>query len=341
GVPEVEWKQSKALLLSIKSFNDLEFINLYQSEKEARELMDIGTSSMMIFDAPELYRGDADLSKINLEQDLRVLEASSNDDQDTKTLPLEALSIKNGEYGKIYINPDLKDNGVDYNSTKLYAELIEDDSDYEITLPITRNRQTFEQWKSEEGFVGVYLDTDCTSIKDDEACPLNIAITGIDHPLVGALLVAENSSMQMRIPVFINTDISLERTISYYEKRFKPGVSVDDFFDPFTFDDSYYDYYEQRPFYIGIKNMSHQEVDDVSLLFSEEARNKEQLQHLRVIGSGEIDQVMSEFNQYFKDMGIQKSDVCLDGVIPPGGCKLIIMGGNTVPLGTYEFDFMI
>ncbi|WP_162902218.1 coiled-coil domain-containing protein, partial [Facilibium subflavum] len=99
GVPEVEWKQSGALLLSIKSFNDLEFINLYQSEKEARELMDIGTSSMMIFDAPELYRGDADLSKINLEQDLRVLEASSNDDQDTKTLPLEALSIKNGEYG--------------------------------------------------------------------------------------------------------------------------------------------------------------------------------------------------------------------------------------------------
>ncbi|WP_162902273.1 hypothetical protein, partial [Facilibium subflavum] len=54
GVPEVEWKQSGALLLSIKSFNDLDYITQYVDMTTAikEHNPESQASSLMIFDAP-------------------------------------------------------------------------------------------------------------------------------------------------------------------------------------------------------------------------------------------------------------------------------------------------
>jgi hypothetical protein len=257
GDDEVAFEESAALGLSISSYNDLDFTYLFNSEKETRNALQIGSSDMSIFAAPELYSGTLDqqaLKKINMQQDKRTTEES----QAANQMQLESLWLKNDEYSKIYVNPDLNDNGIEFTSTKLHGELVDEDSDYDIDVLITRNKREFEKYqqsnaekqKDQKKLVVAYLDTDCYKISDSQSCLLNIAITGIDHPLVGALYIADSFSKKVRIPVFINTDMSVKTLVIPFDKTFNVGEA----------------------FNVVLENFSDHKVDDLNLRLPEGLR---------------------------------------------------------------------
>jgi hypothetical protein len=252
---DVYWESTGALLLSsFMSFNELDYNTQYTDMKKAIQEVNPGSSasSLLIFDRPELYPGDLDqaiLSQINMDQDERAKD--KNAEAFARKYQLESLFLKNDTYSQILINPDLSDNGIDFNSSNLYGELVEEDSDHDIPIIITRDKATFAQWVKDnqavkdkkQKLVGAYLDTDCYSISDAQSCPLNIAITGIDDPLVGALYIAENNSHKARIPVFINTDIAVKTLVIPFDKTFSEGEA----------------------FHVVLENFSDRKVDDLGL----------------------------------------------------------------------------